>query len=119
LPSMDEYYPALSPDGEMLAFTAVPSPGLMYANPQAELYTVPFGPSDATAVKMNANNPPSCTNLHSPGINNHWPKWAPDVESANGKKYYWMIFSSNRYGTAPVTSANGSAVQVSQLYITA
>ena len=40
--SLDEYYPALSPDGEMLAFTAVPSPGLMYANPQAELYTVPF-----------------------------------------------------------------------------
>jgi hypothetical protein len=117
--SLDEYYPALSPDGEMLAFTAVPSPGLMYANPQAELYTVPFGGGSATAVRMNANDPPSCTNLHSPGINNHWPKWAPDVESANGKTYYWMIFSSNRYGTAPVTSANGSAVQVSQLYITA
>ena len=117
--SLDEYYPALSPDGEMLAFTAVPSPGLMYANPQAELYTVPFGGGSATAVRMNANDPPSCTKLHSPGINNHWPKWAPDVESANGKTYYWMIFSSNRYGTPPVTSANQSAVQVSQLYITA
>ncbi len=117
--SLDEYYPALSPDGEMLAFTAVPSPGLMYANPQAELYTVPFGASDATAVRMKANDPPSCTNLHSPGVNNHWPKWAPDVETANGKTYYWMIFSSNRYGTAPVTSANGSQVQVSQLYVTA
>jgi len=123
-PSLDEYYPALSPDGAMLAFTAVPSPGLMYANSQAQLYTVPFDPSGvatagATATRMAANDPPSCTNLHSPGINNHWPKWAPDVESANGKTYYWMIFSSNRYGTAPVTSANGSAVQVSQLYITA
>lgn len=117
--SLDEYYPALSPDGEMLAFTAVPSPGLMYANPQAELYTVPFGGGSASAVRMNANDPPSCTNLHSPGINNHWPKWAPDVESANGKTYYWMIFSSNRYGTPPQTSANGSLVQVSQLYITA
>jgi hypothetical protein len=117
--SLDEYYPALSPDGEMLAFTAVPSPGLMFANPQAELYTVPFGGGSATPVRMNANDPPSCTNLHSPGINNHWPKWAPDVETANGKTYYWMIFSSNRYGTAPVASANGSLVQVSQLYITA
>ena len=118
--SLDEYYPALSPDGAMLAFTAVPSPGLMYANPQAELYTVPYGAgSGATAVRMIANDPPSCTNMHSPGINNHWPKWAPDVESANGKTYYWMIFSSNRYGTPAQTSANGSLVQVSQLYITA
>jgi hypothetical protein len=120
--ALDEYYPAFSPDGNYLAFTAVPSPGLMYANPQAELYVVPYapgGPSGVTATKLQANTPPSCTNLHSPGINNHWARWAPDVETANGKTYYWMIFSSNRYGTPPVTSANGSAVQVSQLYVTA
>jgi hypothetical protein len=36
--------------------------------------------------------------------------------------YYWLIFSSNRYGLPPVTtSSNGQSktVQVSQLYITA
>ena len=58
----------------------------------------------------------------SPGINNHWPKWSPDRATVGNKTYYWMIFSSNRYGLPPVTtSSNGRTkiVQVSQLYITA
>ncbi len=122
--TMDEYYPALSPDSQFLAFTAVPSPGYLYANKQAELYITPFGNapgggSGATAVKLAANAPPACSNMTSPGINNHWPRWSPTVTSSGGKTYYWIIFSSNRYGTPPVTSASGSLVQVSQLYITA
>jgi hypothetical protein len=118
---MDEYYPALSPDQNFLAFTAVPSPGYLYANKQAELYVVPFGSAapGTTAIKLQANRPPSCTGMSSPGINNHWPRWSPTVSNANGKTYYWLIFSSNRYGTPAQTSANGSLVQVSQLYITA
>ena len=58
----------------------------------------------------------------SPGVNNHWPKWSPDRATVGNKTYYWMIFSSNRYGLPPVTtSSNGQTkiVQVSQLYITA
>lgn len=122
--SLDEYYPALSPDQNFLAFTAVPSPGYLYANKQAELYVVPFGSaagagSGATALKLQANTPPACTGMSSPGINNHWPRWSPTVSSSGSKTYYWIIFSSNRYGTPAQTSANGSLVQVSQLYITA
>jgi Tol biopolymer transport system component len=122
--TLDEYYPALSPDGSFLAFTAIPSPGVMYANKQAELYVVPFssqagGGAGATAMKLVANTPPACSGMSSPGINNHWPRWSPLVKSSGQKTYYWIIFSSNRYGTAPQTSANGSLVQVSQLYITA
>ncbi len=122
--TLDEYYPALSPDGNFLAFTAIPSPGVMYANKQAELYIVPFGTqagagAGATAVKLQANTPPACSGMSSPGINNHWPRWSPLVKSSGQKNYYWIIFSSNRYGTPAQTSANGSLVQVSQLYITA
>jgi hypothetical protein len=122
--TLDEYYPALSPDGQFLAYTAIPSPGVMYANPKAELYITPFGTapgagSGAQAVKLAANTPPACSGMSSPGINNHWPRWSPLVKSAGQKTYYWIIFSSNRYGTKPQTSANGSLVQVSQLYITA
>lgn len=122
--TLDEYYPALSPDGNFLAYTAVPSPGLMYANPKAELYVVPYGSqagggAGATAVKLQANTPPACSGMSSPGINNHWPRWSPVVSTAGDKTYYWIIFSSNRYGSPAQTSANGSLVQVSQLYITA
>ena len=123
-PKLDEYYPAISPDGQYLIYTAIPSPGVMYANKQAELYLTPFGNAPgagagATAVKLQANTPPSCTGMTSPGVNNHWPRWSPTVSTTNQKTYYWIIFSSNRYGSPPQTSANGSLVQVSQLYITA
>jgi hypothetical protein len=62
-----------------------------------------------------------CSGKASPGVNNHWARWSPDVKNANNRTYYWMIFSSNRYGLAPVTSTAGPSpetVQVSQLYIT-
>ncbi len=122
--SMDEYYPALSPDQKFLAFTAVPSPGYLYANKQAELYVVQFGPaagaaSGTRAVRLQANTPPACTGLSSPGINNHWPRWSPTVAKSGSKTYYWMIFSSNRYGTPAQVDRSGSLVQVSQLYIAA
>jgi hypothetical protein len=123
LPSVEEYYPAFSPDSSLIAFTGVPMGQVMYANPMAQLYVVPFGPSSAAPLRLAANDPPSCTKMTSPGINNHWPKWAPDVETdANGNTYYWIIFSSNRYGTPPVTtsfSGTPTTVEVSQLYITA
>jgi hypothetical protein len=124
--SLEEYYPSFAPDDSMLAFTAVPANQVMYANAQAELYMVPFatpsGVSGAQAIRLNANDPPKCTNLTSPGINNHWPKWSPTIGSANNKIYYWLIFSSNRYNPNPITATGGSTpttVYVSQLYITA
>ncbi len=123
-PELDEYYPALSPDQSFLAFTAVPSPDYLYANKKAELYITPFGSAPgagaaAKPVKLAANTPPACSGKVSPGINNHWPRWSPKVTSSGGKTYYWIIFSSNRYGTPPQKDAIGHMVEVSQLYVAA
>jgi hypothetical protein len=92
----------------------------------AELFVVPAPGSpgaggDAMATRLAANDPPACSGFASPGINNHWAKWAPEPEIApgSGRKYYWLIFSSNRYGTPPVVAMDMSVVQVSQLYATA
>ena len=71
----------------------------------------------AKPTRLAANDPPACSGFASPGVNNHWAKWSPampGVSSSDGKTYYWLIFSSNRYGTPPVGN-----VQVSQLYATA
>ena len=50
--------------------------------------------------QLKANQTPvQCSGKMSPGVNNHWPKWSPDrMKAANNRTYYWMIFSSNRYG---------------------
>jgi hypothetical protein len=132
-PDAEEYYPAFSPDDKLVVFDRVPAGGVMFANPMAELWVV--AAKDATkAYRLEANDPPKCTGLASPGVNNHWAKWAPGIKpagarpgefahdvmpQADGKTYYWLIFSSNRYGTPPVRARDGSVVQVSQLYATA
>ena len=93
----------------------------MFANPNAEMWVVPLQPG-AQAKRLVANDPPSCSGKASPGVNNHWPKWSPTRTTVGTKTYYWMIFSSNRYGIPPVTTSSGGStkiVQVSQLYITA
>jgi hypothetical protein len=119
----EEYYPAFSPDDRLLAFTRIPAGEEMYANPKAELYVVPFQ-SGAQAKRLMANDPPACSGKVSPGVNNHWPKWSPTRTTVGSRTYYWMIFSSNRYGIPPVTvrvEYNGTTkvVEVSQLYVTA
>ena len=92
--------------------------GSMYANPLAELFVVP-ATGAAQPTRLPANDPPKCSGMASPGVNNHWAKWAPGGPGAfEDKSYYWLIFSSNRYGTPPVT-AGGATIQVSQLYATA
>jgi hypothetical protein len=123
-PAYEEYYPAFSPDDALVAFDRVPAGSVMYANPKAELFVVPGpgasgGSSPVVATRLVANDPPGCTGLASPGMNNHWAKWAPLPASVAGKTYYWLIFSSNRYGTPPVVAIDKSVVQVSQLYVTA
>jgi hypothetical protein len=116
----EEYYPSFSPDDQLIAFNSVPKGQEMYANPAAELYVVPHAGA-TMAARLKANDPPTCTGLKSPGINNHWPKWAPDANASGSRRYYWIIFSSNRYGLPTVSvSAMGTTkiVEVSQLYIT-
>jgi hypothetical protein len=119
-PDFEEYYPTFSPDGALVIFDRIPAGGVMYANPMAELFVVPSTGAPA-ATRLVANDPPACSGFASPGVNNHWAKWAPDppIAAATGKKYYWMIFSSNRAGIPPVIADNNTVVQVSQLYATA
>jgi hypothetical protein len=122
--SWEEYYVSIAPDDSMLLFDRVPSGEVMYANPHAELYLVPIGsaPGAGKAVRLAANDPVSCTGKASPGVNNHFPKWAPKAASYNGRTYYWVIYSSNRTGLPKQSSKyDSSNVQreISQLYLTA
>jgi hypothetical protein len=119
--AFEEYYPAFSPDDALVVFDRVPAGSTMYADPLAELYVVPAAGA-ATATRLAANDPPVCSGMASPGVNNHWAKWAPVVarDPATKRRYYWLIFSSNRYGTPPVIApADKSVVQISQLYASA
>ncbi len=117
----EEYYAAYAPDDSMVLFDRVPSGGVMYANPAAEMYFVPLGsaPGAGTAVRLAANDPVACTGKTSPGVNNHFPKWAPGTATYNNRTYYWVIYSSNRVGLTPVADSTGAVHQVSQLYLTA
>jgi hypothetical protein len=121
-PSYAEYYPWFSPDDKYVAFDRAPGTENMYYNAHAEVYVVPA--AGGTAVRLAANDPPSCMNAPSPGVTNSWPKWAPQAPACNGKTYYWLIFSSTRAGL-PFNAANFKAgllyanEPTSQLYLTA
>jgi|GEM_PF-517747 len=118
----EEYYADHSADDRMLAFDRVPAGEVMYANPHAELYMLPLGsaPGAGAAIRLAANDPIQCTGMTSPGINNHYPRWAPAAPSYNGRTYYWMVFASNRADLPAVTSLyDGRARAVTQIYLTA
>jgi len=119
--SHEEYYAAYSPDDTMVIFDRIPAGEKMYANPKAEMYFVPLGsaPGAGTAVRLAANDPVACTGKSSPGVNNHFPKWAPQAISYKNRTYYWIIYSSNRTGIPPVQGMDGTKREISQLYLTA
>jgi hypothetical protein len=93
-PDWNEYYPSPSPDDKFLAFTRAPNGLESYHNPKAEIFVVPS--AGGSAVRFAANDPALCSGTISPGITNSWPKWAPVVNHADGKSYYWLTFSSTR-----------------------
>jgi len=101
----NEYYPTFSPDDKYIAYDVAPGGQSSYANVDAEVYVIPS--SGGTPVRLTANDPPACTGAMSPGVENSWPKWAPDATAANGKTYYWLTFSSTR-----------DAAAIPQLYVT-
>lgn len=95
----NEYYPTWSPDDRFIAFNRVADGQSSYANTQAEVFVIPAG--GGTPVRLAANDPPACSGKTSPGVENSWPKWAPDTADAGGKRYYWLTFSSTRIGGIP------------------
>jgi hypothetical protein len=92
-----EYYPAFSPDDDLVAFTRAPSDVGSYNQPQAEIFVIP--PGGGTATRLNANDPPACTGKSSPGVTNSWPKWSPYAETRGERTFYFLTFSSTRRGT--------------------
>jgi hypothetical protein len=90
----NEYYPTFSPDDKYVAYNMVAGGASSYANPNAEVYVIPSG--GGTPVRLAANDPPTCTAKTSPGVENSWPKWAPDASVDGNKTYYWLTFSSIR-----------------------
>lgn len=112
-PAFGEYYPAYSPDDALIAFNRAPGGADMYYNPSSEVFVIPS--AGGSAVRLAANDPPACSGLVSPGITNSWPKWSPEAQTAtNGKKYYWLIFSSSRDG---YTIQKLPQKKASQLYV--
>jgi hypothetical protein len=119
-PGFAEYYPAFSPDDEFVAFnrlpqsdanvtpTGQPYDGGMFFNPAAEVWVVPS--AGGSAIRLRANDPPSCTPPVLPntrvyptktGWDNSWAKWSPDVGTYGDRKFYWIVFSSYRYDISP------------------
>jgi hypothetical protein len=94
--SVNEYYPAFSPDDKYIAFNRGPGGQSMFYQKQGEVYVVPSGGGSAT--RLAANDPPACMGIGSPnpGVTNSWPRWSPENTSCNSKTYYWLIFSSSR-----------------------
>jgi hypothetical protein len=114
-PNFQEYYPAYTPDDQLIGFNRIANDLNLYHQPAAELFIV--AASGGTAKRLDANDPPACSGMTSPGISNAWPKWGPAaLKDASGNTYYFMIFSSRRTLPLPPPAPQQPT---DQLYITA
>jgi len=86
----------------------------MYSQPKTEIYVI--AKTGGNKYRLAANDPPQCPTGQqaSPGINNNWVKWSPQVAGSGNKVYYWLIFSSWREGGHYPTGG-----PIAQLYMTA
>jgi hypothetical protein len=128
-----QYYGALSSDDRWIAYNELDAnvaaqshPALdqmdinagvtldgMYSQPKTEIFVLPVG--GGMKHRLVANDPPQCPGQQaSPGINNNWPKWSPQVATSGNRTYYWLIFSSWREGGHYPTGG-----PIAQLYMTA
>jgi len=128
-----EYYPSYSADDALIAYTKAPavstaSPDGPYYNRHGKIMVIPAAGGEGT--ELAANDPGTCGNDDvTAGVINSWPKWSPDAFVANGKTYYFLVFSSGRnYGddfttqfdleSNPASSFTGLR-KSSQLYLAA
>jgi hypothetical protein len=124
----NEYYPAWSPDDSIIAFNRVPAGTSMYNEAKAEVYVVPYnaGAGGTPLAVTSTYPPPSCTSPFVDGVQNTWPKWAPNPLDSTGKpanqvdgdgnRYYWITFSSIRSPQAAADPNNGGK-RKQQLYL--
>jgi hypothetical protein len=117
-----EFYPALSADDHWVAYNRLPDGQSSYNNAQSEIFAIPS--AGGTPRRLKSNDPGAClVGKASPGITNSWPKWAPVVNSANARRYYWYIFSSTRggnpqlYVAALVEDETGTVMETPALYL--
>jgi hypothetical protein len=132
-PAFLEYYPSYSADDSLVAFTRAPTPSATspdgpYYNRFGQVMVIPA--AGGTATPLAANDPGTCGGDNmATGLINSWPKWSPDAVTANGKTYYFLVFSSARkYGddfsqqfklpTNPLSAFKG-LTDSSQLYLAA
>jgi hypothetical protein len=65
-----------------------------YYNRNGEINIV--SAAGGTPHRLRGNDPVMCGGEASPGVLNSWPKWSSVAREHNGKKYYFVIFSSAR-----------------------
>ncbi|MFO0575810.1 MAG: hypothetical protein U1A78_17575 [Polyangia bacterium] len=90
----NQYYPTFSPGDTFLSYNRVPRGQQMYDAAPAEIWIAPG--KGGTPTRLAANDPPACTGKKSPGLTNSWARWSPSARTANGRHYYWVVFSSKR-----------------------
>ena len=105
----EEYYPAFSPDDRLIAYTRVPAGQEMYANPSAEMWVVPHQAGAQARSGWPPTIRPRAAARRARASTTTGRAGRPTGAAVGTTTYYWLIFSSNRYGLPPVTtSSNGS-----------
>jgi hypothetical protein len=105
----NNYYPAFSPDSNLVAFNRSPSNQSSYDAPDALVYVVK---ADGTGAPIQLSNASP-----SMGRGDSWPKWTPTVQQHRGHPLFWITFSSRRaYGlrlnTAPPANPGDGTAQI-------
>ena len=119
-PNYNQYYPSFSSDDKYIAYDRVETGMTSYNNEQAEVYVIPS--TGGVPVRIAANDPSACTGQISPGVTNSWPRWSPGTQDSNGRRFYWLTFSSTRSGStrqiyvAPVVDDGGTLTTYPALY---
>jgi hypothetical protein len=107
-PDENNYYPAISPDGQYLVFNRAVGTDVAghdaFSNPNARLLALTM--SGGTPIDMTLANGGTGT-----GLSNSWPRWSPFIQAYQGKPLLWVTFSSTRDYGLRVQNENVPAAQ--------